>query len=244
MSIIRVSIFQKELGNPLGRSIAKAFTRLKSDFLLLPEFFYTDDETRGYDDLDVKSKGAEDWLTDVSELYKGTIIGGAYFRTSYKEKKKYLSIPIVVDGEIVDHYDKKNLNTMEKKYASPGKDYGTFVLNGIFFAAISYVDLQKKEQVEFLAKQGIQLIFTQANFEIGFDKQNVQEYLVEVGMKYNVTIILCCGVGNFLTDSNGIKKLSGYSLVVTPFGISWQIHNNETNKEILKTIVVSHKLTS
>ena len=238
MSILHVTVFQKELGKSLDLTTMRGLSRLKSDFLLFPEYFYADKRVNNYEELAKASPAAEGWLTRVSELYKGSVIGGGSFHAIGRET--HVGIPVLRKGAIIDWHDKCELNKEEKKIAVPGKGEGIFILEGVCFAVVAYADLKQKSYLEFLERQKIQLVFAQANFSSSFDRNKMQKPLVDCARKYKLTIVICCGVGKLFPNQIGF---GGLSSVITPYGISWQVHPNETSKELLKTIMLSYSPT-
>lgn len=242
MSILRISIYQKNLEERISPTTLKDLARLKSDFLLLPEYFYVDKSITDPRSLVDAQERVQNWLIDLSKSYKGSIIGGTLLRSEKGGSR--LGIPILRDGKIVDWCDKHELDEMEKKIGSVGKNEGddTFILGGVRFATLTYTDLIQKGMLEKLAEKKINLLFLLASLEASNSRSTrshgkLSEKLLSIAEKYSLNIVLCCAVGKSFRFS---KKLLGQSALVTPRGISWQVSAQEKDKAILKTVMLSY----
>ena len=237
MGILRISIFQKNLNERLNPSTLKELSRLKSDFLLLPEYFYADTSVTDHRTLLDAQERARNWLLNLSKSYKGSIIGGTLVYD--KEEGSRIGIPIIRNAQIVDWYDKHKLDSTEKKIASAGSGEGIFILGGVRFAAVIYKDITQKGFWEKLAKEEIKLLFVLASFEGPAPHKEIKEKLLPIAKKYATNIVLCCAVGKSFQFP---KALAGCSAVLTPYGLSWQISPEEENKQFLKTVMLNYTL--
>ena len=238
MGILRISIFQKNLQERLNPSALKDLARLKSDFLLLPEYFYANDSVTDHRTLLDAQERAQSWLLNLSKTYKGSIIGGTFVYNNGEGSR--IGIPIVYNGQIVDWYDKHKLDTTEKKIASKGKGDGIFILKGVRFAAVLYNDITNKGFWEKLEQEGIKLLFVLANFESPAPQKEIKEKLLPAATKHALNIVLCCAVGKSFQFSG---TLGGCSAAFTPYGLSWQVSSEEEDKQFLKTVMLSHAST-
>ena len=236
MAVLRVSIFQKDLTESLNASTLKSLSRLKSDFLLLPEYFYADSNIKDQQALLDTQERAKNWLLSLSKSYKGSVIGGTFVHDEGEGSR--LGIPLVQNGEILDWYDKSKLDENEKKVASPNKNgEGIFILGGVRFAVSSYSDTSERAFWEKLSQDEIKLIFLLSNFENSTQQKKIKEQLLSIAEKHILNIVLCCGVGK---NFQFTKTLKACSAVITPYGISWQISRAEEKQQVIKTVLLNH----
>ena len=232
MSIFKVSIFQKSLTEGLNLSVFKRLASLKSDFLLLPEFFFADMGVKDYQSAADKSQYALDWLLKLNESYKGVIIGGSIVQK--EDDKLYNSTPIISNGEVIDWYRKRNLTPEESQLVSPGSEPGIFILKGHRFAVLSGADIQNPQHFQELADMDVKIVFVVMNDCSNGHRELNTDPLSEAAAKHGLYITRCCSTGTvFGTPSQG------RSMVVTPRGISWRVSPEEEDKEILMTIMLS-----
>lgn len=235
--MVRVSIFQKSLQDGLGPAAFKKLAGLKSDFLLLPEYFYADATIKDHKELAERGQFALDWLLKISDSYKGIIIGGSI---ALKEKDLYYNaMPVIADGVVVDWYRKRNLTEHEAKLLTPGKDPGIFILKGFRFGTLICADVFKREYYDELAKSDVHLIFTVMNSpkreETADDKHaRDEELFLKPARENRQYIAKCCSTGTIFN-----RPLQGRSLVATPTGISWRVSPQEEGQEILKTVLIN-----
>ncbi|MDW7976126.1 MAG: carbon-nitrogen hydrolase family protein [Leptospiraceae bacterium] len=209
---------------------------LRSDFLILPSFFYSDQNVKQILELKEKTQNAVDWLLKLSQSYKGVIIGGSVVQVH--EGKLYHSTPIIYDENIVDWYQKRFLNQEETSFFTAGSDIGMFMLNNIRFGVLIGEEIQNIKLIEELKNNQIHLIFNpNANPDEGKDEEALLQYENDTYLKpakeLDISIVNCDATGSFLG-----KKLLGRSLLATPKGISWRVLSNDLNKQILKDIMV------
>ena len=93
---------------------------LQSDFLLLPPYFFADDNLKSLDALKEKFRYAHDWLLKLSKVYKGVVIGGTLLRNEDGSKNTYVSTPILKNTQVIDWYNKRHLDDHEKNNAKEG----------------------------------------------------------------------------------------------------------------------------
>jgi len=236
VGLVKISIFQKSIPEPLGPSTFKKLSALKSDFLVLPEYLFADATVRDHSNGLEKSKSTIDWLLKLSDSYKGIIIGGSV--VLQENGKLYNAAPVISDSKVVDFYRKRNLTDNEKKYFVPGTEAGVFILGGFRFGVMICADVLKPELLDELAAMGIRMVFAVMNSP--FREEKVEEkrlrddrLFCEPAARHNMVIAKCCGVGTTFG-----RKIQGRSLVVTPSGISWRVSPHEEDKEIVKTVIV------
>lgn len=237
MGSIRITIFQKSIHDGLSPTVMKKLTALKSDFLILPEYFYADKSVKSNADLAERSLAAQDWLCKVSESYKGTIVGGSAILA--EDGDLYNATPIVSNGMIVDWYRKRNLVGEEKKFLKPGNTPGIFILGGHRFAVLICADVLKPEYYQEIAAMGIKLIFTVMSSpkkaeSVEQKHQRDEELFCKPARELGLHIVKCGSIGSILG-----KELQGRSLVASPTGISWRVAPQEEQSEILKTLIVN-----
>ncbi len=241
MSLIKVSIFQKNLNEGLNISVLKKIVSIKSDILVLPEFFYADNNIKNFLDLKYAGKNALDWLLKLNQTYKGIIIGGSILIE--KENTLYNASPIIYNGDVIDWYYKRILSEEEKNYIKPGNDYGIFILNHTRFAVLIGNDAKQIQFYEELKQQNVNLIFiVNLNYnEYANEEENLKDFIEEhkfyekLAKEMQFNIIKCDAVGTYFQ-----KKVLGRSLLSTPRGISWHSTFNEQENQILKHIMINY----
>ncbi len=127
MGIVKVSIFQKALHEGLNLATYKKIAALKSDFLLMPEYFFADQSVKDHKGLADKSVFAQDWLLKLNDSYRGIVLGGSVVRKA-EDSARFASVPVISEGNLVDHYNKRDLSTDEKQILQPGSGHGIFIL--------------------------------------------------------------------------------------------------------------------
>lgn len=237
MPLLKITIFQKNLNEGLNLHILKKLVNIDSDFLVLPEYFAVDTNVKNYEDLKNKTKPALEWLTKLSQSYRGILIGGSVIRE--QNEKFYNSCPILYKGEIVDWYSKRELTDVEKKYLTAGSEPGIFILNGIRFGVLICNDINNKELINELNENQIKLIFVivaslKKEEDLKTKYQRDEELFAKPARENQQVIVKCSSVGNIFD-----KPLQGRSLLATPIGINWRVSPEEENKEILKSLMIS-----
>ena len=215
----------------------KKLAALKSDFLLLPEYFYADKNSESYKHLRDKNQYTRDWLSKLNDAYRGVVIAGSLIRE--EEGSARISAPVLSGGEIVDWYDKRDLNSQEKEVAEQGSESATFILGGQRFAILLGDEIYNSEYVAQLAENGIKLIFVLAllNGSSPSDPEDVkkeEERIAQLAREHQIHFVRCCSTGSFMG-----KPVHGRSLVAGPNGITWRISPEEENTELLKTIMLN-----
>ncbi|HQI19830.1 MAG TPA: carbon-nitrogen hydrolase family protein [Leptospiraceae bacterium] len=236
VGLVKISIFQKSIHEPLGPSTFKKLTGLKSDFLVLPEYLFADASVKDQASGIEKSKQALDWLLKLSDSYKGIIIGGSVIIE--EDGKLYNATPIVSDSKIVDFYRKRNLTQNETKHLTAGTEAGVFILGGFRFGVLICADVLEPKLIDELAEMGVKLVFAVMNSPyreetVEEKKARDEKLFCAPAAKHGLVIAKCCGVGTTFG-----RKIQGRSLVVTPTGISWRVSLGEEDSELLKTILV------
>ncbi len=237
MGILKVSVFQKSLENPLDSQQLKKLSALKSDFLVFPEFFAAGSSVKKFADLTAQTVNALEWLLKLSDAYSGILIGGTLPRE--ENGTLYSACPVVYRGEVIDWYRKRFLEENEKKTVQPGLEAGVFILKGFRFGILLGGEVAQSGFYSELAGMGIHLVFApmcsllrQESPEQKLERDRV--LFVEPAAQNQMSIVKCASIGTFLG-----RKLQGRSLVVTPTGVSWRVAPAEEGAEILKTVMVN-----
>ncbi len=233
MSTIKVTVFQKNIHSEITKDQKQKLIAAKSDFLLLPEYFPSfnpQDKTTIE-----KSKRKElylDKILEVSEYFKGVIIGGSIVREF--EGKYYYSTPIVQNVNLIDWYDKK---VHEEKDIQNGDNDGIFILSGVRFAIFCGGDLSPNtysSQMERIQNEKIAIVLHLASNSNFANYEDDLKFYSNIAKNYNVQIIKCSGTG-----SHNENKLDGRSLFATKTGLNWKVAPFENDTEIIKTLTVN-----
>lgn len=236
MGLVKVTIFQKLLPDGLNLTTFKKLAAVKSDFLLLPEYFYADASVKDPRDLKEKTKFALDWLLKLNNSYRGVIIGGSVVLE--ENGRLYNATPVISGGQIVDWYRKRNLTENEKKFITPGTDAGIFMLGGHRFGVLICNDVRHRPYLDELAGQDVRLVFSV--FNSPYREETIEEkYMRDEELfctparENGQCIAKCCSTGEIMGH-----RLQGRSLVATPRGISWRVPPAEEDRQILKTVII------
>lgn len=231
MGIVKVSIFQKALHEGLNLASYKKIAALKSDFLLLPEYFFADQSVKDHKALADKSVFAQDWLLKLNDSYRGIVLGGSVVRK--EGDVQFASAPVISEGALVDHYDKRHLNADEQAIVQPGSGPGVFILGGFRFGVLLGGECANPTYITELAEQGIKIIFIM-DTRPDFDEAEDEEQILKPAAEHGLYIMRCCGTGQLFG-----KSIRGRSLVASPTGVTWRVAPQEADQELLKTILVN-----
>ncbi|PJZ67639.1 amidohydrolase [Leptospira wolffii] len=232
MTSVKITLFQKDLSQPVAPEQRSKLSKEKSDFLLFPLYFPgggagTPESLAG------KSKALLDEILAVSEVYKGAILGGGMFRRDEEGKLRF-SIPIVQNVVLVDWYDVKILSP-EDSPAIPGNGDHALILGGFRFGILAGKEIEETTVFEKLKDEKVNL---------AFHLDSVQESGLEYGQDLKKYADLSAKYGLFLLRSSGYgspfgKKRIGRSLLSTPTGVTWKVAETEQEKEIIKTVNIN-----
>ncbi|WP_061223747.1 hypothetical protein [Leptospira weilii] len=233
MASAKVTLFQKHINRPVSNDQKLKLSKEKSDFLLLPEYFPFYDLSSAPEKLSEKSKILSDELLQISEYYKGVIIGGSMFRKDDFGKLK-ISVPIVQDVVVVDWYDKRELSS-EENVASPGDAETIFIMGGFRFGVVAGKEIQSSERLEELKSQNVNLLFhIDCISEPDFTHAQDLERYAKLSAEYGIFIARASGVGSALGRA-GV----GRSLLSTSSGVNWKVAESEKDKEVIKTVTIN-----
>ncbi|EQA64453.1 amidohydrolase [Leptospira alexanderi] len=233
MASAKVTLFQKHINRPVSNDQKLKLSKEKSDFLLLPEYFPFYDLSSTPEKLSEKSKILSDELLQISEYYKGVIIGGSMFRKDGFGKLK-ISVPIIQDVVVVDWYDKRELSS-EENVASPGDAETIFIMGGFRFGVVAGKEIRSSERLEELKSQNVNLLFhIDSVSEPDFTHAQDLERYAKLSAEYGIFIARVSGVGSSLGRA-GV----GRSLLSTSSGVNWKVAESEKDKEVIKTVTIN-----
>jgi len=236
MSIIKVTLFQKDINTPLTKEDKNKISSQKSDFLIFPRFFPQTEKSSALIDHLEYSKKYLDMIMEASEHHKGVVIGGTMLR---KENGLLIeSCPIVQDVNLVDYSNLRSGDTIIGLKIAKSDSEPIHILNGVRFAILPGVDFDNAEYREFVAKEKVELIIQPAVIFNSLDDsanylRDLKRY-AEIAKELNLNIVRVTGIGNL-----GGKELSGRSLHASPVGIRWKVADFENKTSIIKTINVT-----
>lgn len=225
--MLKVTIYQKSLEADLSTATLKKLGALKSDFLLLPEYFHAPATASTPKELLAAGGQALDWLSRLSDEYRGVIVGGTV--PIAEDGKLFNAAPVVSDGAVIDYYRQRRPAKSPAGVAA-GEEAGVFILAGQRFAVLIGDDLNDAGLLQELAEMGIRTILVPMCVQIGQD--NFVADLSANARTHALHIACCCGVGTLFG-----KKVLGRSMMVTPQGVSWRVADQEEDREILKTVM-------
>ncbi|TGK28964.1 amidohydrolase [Leptospira gomenensis] len=233
MASVKVTLFQKDLNRPIGEDLKGKLNKEKSDFLLLPEYFPFYESGANPDQSSAKSKFYIDELLQISEYYKGVIIGGSVFRKDDAGILR-ISVPIIQGVVVADWYDKQNLAPFESG-AVAGDGERIFIMGGLRFGIAAGKEIDDSNRFEELKSQNVNLLF-HCDFISESESTHALdlERYAKLSARYGTLIARTTGVGSVL-GKTGI----GRSLLATSSGVNWKVAESEKQKEILKTVIVN-----
>lgn len=236
MSIIKVTLFQKNIKQDINRDQKVKLISQKSDFLVFPEYFPLTGRWTEKNPIE-NSKIYIDRLLQVSEYYKGVIIGGSVFREFNGEI--YNSCPIIKDLSLIDWYDKKKVkdNSGSLKL-SPGKSEGIFILSGVRFGVCLGDDIRDESILQSFQDEKVEIIFNPCS--IGMVSNEEESYaedlktFPELSGKFSLNLVRVCSLGDIFSS-----RLTGRSLYSSASGIKWKVAPFENQTEIIKTLSIT-----
>ncbi|AYV55121.1 amidohydrolase [Leptospira kmetyi] len=233
MASAKVTLFQKQINQPVSSDQKSKLSKEKSDFLLLPEYFPLYDSSSTPEKLADKSKALSDELLQISEYYKGVIIGGSIFRKDDSGKLR-ISVPIVQNVVVVDWYDKRELSP-EEKTAVPGDAETIFIMGGFRFGIVAGNEIKNPARLEELKSQNVNLLF-HIDSVLESDSSHAQdlERYAKLSSQFDIFIARVGGVGSALG-----RKGIGRSLLSTSSGVNWKVAESEKDKEVIKTVTIN-----
>ncbi len=232
MTSVKITLFQKDLSQPIAPEQRSKLSKEKSDFLLLPLYF-PGGGSGTPESLASRSKSFLDEILAISEVYKGAIIGGGMFRRD-EDGKLRLSIPIVQNVVLIDWYDVKDLSP-EDSPAVSGNGEDALILGGFRFGILAGKEIEDEKKFERLKADRINLAF---HLDV------VPDNGIDYGMDLKKYADLSAKFGIFILRSSGYgfpfgKKRIGRSLLATPTGVAWKVAETEQEKEIIKTVNIN-----
>ncbi|PJZ59172.1 amidohydrolase [Leptospira barantonii] len=233
MASAKVTLFQKQINQPVSSDQKSKLSKEKSDFLLLPEYFPLYDSSSTPEKLADKSKFLSDELLQISEYYKGVIIGGSIFRKDDSGKLR-ISVPIVQNVVVVDWYDKRELSP-EENAAVPGDAETIFIMGGFRFGIVAGNEIKNQTRLEELKSQNVNLLF-HIDSVLESDSSHAQdlERYAKLSSQFDIFIARVGGVGSALG-----RKGIGRSLLSTSSGVNWKVAESEKDKEVIKTVTIN-----
>jgi predicted amidohydrolase len=246
MNIIKITVFQKNINTDVSRDQKQKLISQKSDFLILPRFFPTLTKVSEKSTLH-NHKIYVDKLLEISEYYKGVVIGGTILREV--NGKVYESCPIIQDINVIDWYDARIPEKSGELPVAAGESESIFILGGVRFAILigneskneSFLSHIKSEKVELLLNSSS--IYSSESEPAEYQKD--LDLFSEHSKNYSLNIVRASGIGRLFNN----KELSGRSFYSSNTGIKWKVASFENQNEIIKTVNINvletlHSLTS
>lgn len=245
MNIIKITIFQKNINTDITRDQKQKLISQKSDFLILPRFFPSLAKVSEKSTLH-NQKIYVDKLLEISEYYKGIIIGGTVLREV--NGKYYESCPIIQDINVIDWYDARIPEQCGDVPLSAGDSESIFILGGVRFAILIGNESRNETFLSHIHNEKVELLLnTSMVYESEAEPAEYQkdlELFSEYSRNYSLNIVRSSGIGLLFNN----KALSGRSFYSSNSGIKWKVASFENQIEIIKTININvletmHSLT-
>ncbi|MBP9886095.1 MAG: amidohydrolase [Leptospiraceae bacterium] len=246
MNIIKITVFQKNINTDISRDQKQKLISQKSDFLILPRFFPTIAKVSEKSSIH-NYKIYVDKLLEISEYYKGIIIGGTILREV--NGKLYESCPIIQDINVIDWYDARVPEKMGDLPVTPGESESIFILGGVRFAILIGNESKNENYLSHIHSEKVDLLLNSAS--IYNSDSEPSEYLKDLDLyseyskNYSLNIVRASGIGRLFNN----KELSGRSFYSSNTGVKWKVASFENQNEIIKTVNINvldtiHSLTS
>ncbi|MCE9500718.1 MAG: amidohydrolase [Leptospira sp.] len=229
----KVTLFQKNINSEISKDQKQKLLSQKSDFLILPEYFPFLEPGDSIRNSISKSKENLDRILEISEYYKGVIIGGSIFRE--ENGKIFNSCPIVQNVTLIDWYDKRIPGPNEKEIQN-GDSSGIYIMNSIRFGILCGNESADEKILQNFSDEKIQVLFhlfadTDSSTKESYDKY--LDHYLKLSKQYSFHILHVCGTGNIFG-----KNMEGRSLYASPSGINWKVGMSENNSEVIKTVSI------
>jgi hypothetical protein len=236
MHSIKVTLFQKAIGEPITRDQRTKLIAQRSDFLILPRLYATAQQSP--EKLALDEKKYLDKVIEISEYYKGVIVGGTIFR--HIGKKLVESCPIVQDLSLVDYYNLRSESIISGTKIETSDSETIFILSGIRFAIIAGNEYKDEIIINKLKDEKINIVFCMDSPLNNGDSDPVEyesdlKEFSELAKNFVPNVTRTTGVGISLEG----KKLSGRCLYAAPDGLKWKVALSENSLEIIKTVNIS-----
>lgn len=219
---MKITFCQKKIGIGLNPAEKTKLFKERSDFLLLPYRFFIG---QSHPEKTLASyQPYLDQLVDISEKYKGVVLGGSLCRE--ESGKKWESVPLVYDMNLVDHYDLRNTDL---EGFTSGDSEISFIMAGVRFSILAGGDIYDAKLLDEISEKEINTIFFLDGGKSDRTYEEDLEFFIQLSKERNWNIFRICGHDL----ENGIE---GRSLVSTPTGIQWKVGKMEVDKDIIKTI--------
>jgi predicted amidohydrolase len=246
MNIIKITVFQKNINTDVSRDQKQKLISQKSDFLILPRFFPTLAKVSEKSTLH-NHKIYVDKLLEISEYYKGVIIGGTVLREV--NGKIYESCPIIQDINVIDWYDARIPEKTGDLPVTAGESESIFILGGVRFAILIGNESKNEAFLSHIHEEKVELLLNSSS--IYNTDTEPAEYLKDLDLfseysrNYSLNIVRASGIGRLFNN----KELSGRSFYSSNTGIKWKVASFENQNEIIKTVNINvletiHSLTS
>lgn len=246
MNIIKITVFQKNINTDISRDQRQKLISQKSDFLILPRFFPTIAKITEKSSIS-NYKIYVDKLLEISEYYKGIIIGGTILREV--NGKLYESCPIIQDINVIDWYDARVPEKMGDLSISAGESESIFILGGVRFAILIGNESKNENFLSHIQSEKVDLLFN-SSLIYSSDSEPAEyqrdlDLYSEFSKNYSLNIVRSSGIGKLFNN----KELSGRSFYSSNTGVKWKVASFENENEIIKTVNINvldtiHSLTS
>ena len=229
---LKISILQKNISTKISKELKQKIQTSKSDFLILPSFFPSSKETES--NIIQNEKLYLDSILEISEYYKGVILGGTFLREF--EGKILESIPIVQDIQLIDWYDAEISSGVFSTKTEKGHTDKIFILGKTRFALATTNEILQEKNLEYFQKEKIEVVFNPTLNIYSDDTIYTKELedFFKLSQKYNLNIFRICAFGDL-----GKHLLQGRSFHSSPTGIKWKMAASENQIEIFKTLNVN-----
>lgn len=233
MNHFKITLLQKNLNQEISKELKQKIISQKSDFLLISSPFPISESSIAKNIVQ-NSKKYVDQLLEISEYYKGVIIGGGTLRV--ENGKIFQSCPLIQDIQLIDWYDAKNPEKIHDLKIEKSNGDSIYILGKIRFGMCIGEESKDEKLLSNFQKERIELIFNPflqiANDDSEYSKE-LDSY-AGLSTKYNLNIVKVNSVGKYQT-----KELSGRSFHSGPQGIKWKVATSEKNSEIIKTLSIT-----
>jgi predicted amidohydrolase len=234
MNNFKITYFQKNINESISKDQKQKINAQKSDFFIFPSFFPLK-ETHNLKQIAENEKIYLDSLLEISETYKGVIIGGSFPRVV--DGQIIESCPIVQDIQLIDYYDTFQTQKEYGNKIQTRKGDSIYVLGKIRFGICLGDESKDPSILKFFQKEKIEVLFNPSfNINPVFeDYEKEQAEYFSISANYGLNIFKVTPVGKFINN----QTLIGRSFHSSPTGIKWKVAESEKSLEIIKTVNIN-----
>jgi len=229
--MVRVILYQKQLGIAINHSDADEMRRFRPHFVCFPEYFFVNPNLANQFQTPQNQARQLQRIAVLSRELSAVIIGGTM--PELAEGKLYNTSFVFQDGKLLGRYRKKRLFFAEEGKITPGTSYRIFSAYGFSFGVLICADVFDDGGFHFMREHGARIIFAPTfspkkveTVEEKFKRDN--DIYVRGAAISNAVIVKVCGVRSELRN-----YLQARSLIAGKQGIIFRVMPEEEDSAMI-----------